>query len=114
MAWAVADSNSQTCTISTVHTLFTQAVGTGGKTYILRLDANALASGERLLVEIETKTRTTDTRRKAQPSTLIVGGYDQKVVDLPFVVGQASNEVVAKITQQNGTGRAIPWVLLEA
>lgn len=114
MAWAVADSNSQTCVISTTHTLFTEAVGTGGKTLILRLDVSALTSGERLLVEIETKTRTTDTRRKAQPSSLLVGGYDQKVVDMPFVVGQDSNEVVGKITQQNGTGRAIPWVLLEA
>lgn len=114
MAWAVADSNSQTCTISTTHTLFTRTVPTGGKTGILRLDVSALASGERLVVEIETKTRTSDTRRKAQPSALIVGGYDQKVVDLPFVVGQESNEVVGKITQQNGTGRAIPWVYLEA
>lgn len=114
MAWTVAASGSQTCTIGTPHTLVTQAVGTGGKTYILRLDVNALAAGERLLVEIETKTRTSDSTRKAQPSALLVGGYDQKVVDLPLVVGQASNEVVCKITQQNGTGRAIPWALLES
>jgi hypothetical protein len=114
MAWAVAASGSQTCTISTTHTLVTQAVGTGGKSYVLTLDVNALASGERLLVEIEARARTSDTTRKAQPSALIVGGYDQKVVDLPFVVRQASNEVVCKITQQNGTGRAIPWALLEA
>lgn len=113
MAWSVAASGSQTCTISTTHTLVTQSVGTGGKTYILRLDINALTTGEMLVVEIETKARTSDATRKAQPSALLVGGFDQKVVDLPFVVGQASNEVVCKITQQNGTGRAIPWVLLE-
>jgi len=113
MGWAVADSGSQTCTISTTHTLCTEAVPTDGKTYVLRLDINALTTGERLLVEIETKTRTSDTTRKTQPSVLLVGGYDQKVVDLPFVAGQASNEVVCKITQQNGTGRAIPWALLE-
>lgn len=114
MAWIVADSGSQTCTVSTTHTLVTEAVATGGKTYILRLDVNALASGERLLVEIETRARTSDTTRKAQPAALLVGGYDQKVVDMPFVAGQESNEVVCKITQQNGTGRAIPWALLEA
>lgn len=114
MAWGVANSGSQTCTISTTHTLVTHAVATGGKTHILRLDIAALTTGERLLVEIESKTRTSDTTRKCMPSALLVGGYDQKVVDLPFVAGQASNEVVCKITQQNGTGRAIPWALLEA
>lgn len=113
MGWIVADEGSQTCTISTTHTLVTETVPAGGKTYVLRLDVNALASGERLVVEIETKARTSDSTRKAQPAVLLVGGYDQKVVDLPFIAGQESNSVVCKITQQNGTGRAIPWALLE-
>lgn len=114
MGWAVASSGSQTCTISTTHTLVTQAVGTGGKSYVLRLDINALAAGERLLVELESRARAADTTRKCQPAVLLVGGYDQKVVALPFEALQESNELVCKITQQNGTGRAIPWALLEA
>jgi hypothetical protein len=111
MPVSVATSGSQTATISTTHTLATQSAPTGGGHYQLRVDTNAMVAGDVLRLTIETKARAADTTRVCYEASF-TNTQGEPVKLSPVVPIQDSNEVVCKLTQTAGTGRAFPWALL--
>lgn len=110
MPVSIAASGSQTATLNTDHTLVTQTAPTGGAIYQLRVDANALANGERVILTLQTKTRTTDTTRtvyRAEWNDI----QSDPIKDSPAVAVVATSDLVAILRQEGGTGRAFPWAL---
>lgn len=108
---SVAASGSQTATLDTDHTLATQTAPTGGAAYLLRVDAANLANGERLILTLATKARVGDTTRTAYQSVYLHAQADPLKIS-PTIVVEESNEVVAVLRQEGGTGRAYPWALV--
>jgi len=108
MALAVDSSGTTAAlTIGVETVLATKAPGSP-VTYVLRVDGNALATGEQLDIVVYTKTLTGGTSRE-EKGYRIGGDDDEKVcVTLP-----CPTDIEAKfgITQQNGTGRTFPWKL---
>lgn len=111
MPVSVAASGSQTATLNTDHTLDTETGPTGGAIYQLRVDADALANGERLILTVQTRARSTDTTRTVYEA---VYEHDQPdpIKDSPAVAVQVSGEWKAILRQEGGTGRAYPWAVL--
>lgn len=110
MPISIATSGSQTATLNTDHTLATQAGPTGGAIYQLRVDTNALANGERVLLTLQTRARVADTTRTLYQAVFEHAQGDP-IKDSPAVAVPASSEVVAILRQEGGTGRAFPWAL---
>lgn len=110
MPVSIAASGSQTATLNTDHTLVTQTAPTGGAIYQLRVDANALANGERVILTLQTKTRTTDTTRTVYRAEFNDIQSDP-IKDSPAVAVVATSDLVAILRQEGGTGRAFPWAL---
>lgn len=110
MARTVAYSGSQTCTPGTDHALQTWDAPTGGATYALLVDANALANGETLYGYVERKTRASDTRRELFRIGLAAHA-GSAVVETPYFGAAAGVELRVGIRQEGGTGRAIPWAI---
>lgn len=111
MAVTVAASGSQTATVTTTHTLVTQAAASGGGHYQLSVDANAMVGGDELRLTLETKARAADTTRVVY-EMYVANVQACPILVSPSVAVQDSNELVAKLTQTTGTSRAFPWALL--
>ena len=108
MAVAVKTSGSQTCTISTEHTL---ATVTDAGVYQLALDLNALADGatpDILVVAAYGKARSSDTERLME-TWEFVGSQGKPLWRSNPEVSPHSYKVTIKQTQ--GTGRAVPWAI---
>lgn len=110
MPVSISASGSQTATLNTDHTLVTQTAPTGGAIYQLRVDTNALANGERVILTLQTKTRTTDTTRTVYRAEFNDIQSDP-IKDSPAVAVVATSDLVAILRQEGGTGRAFPWAL---
>lgn len=110
MPRTVLTSGSQTCTPGTDHALHTWDAPTGGATYALVVDSNALANGEALYAYVERETRSTDTRRELFRVALAAHA-GSGVVETPFFGAAAGVELRVGIRQESGTGRAIPWAI---
>jgi hypothetical protein len=99
-------SGSQTCTISTEHTLATIAAA---GVYVCKLDVSALADGatpDILEVRTYSKARSGDTERLEKVFTLVGAQGEPSVATLPVVT---DNHWKVTIKQTQGTGRAILW-----
>ena len=110
MAVSVNTSGSQTCVISTEHTL---ATVTGAGVYQLVLDINALADGttpDILTVKIYGKARSADTER-LEESYEFIGSQGKPLWRSPPVISPHHYKV--SITQSQGTGRAVPWAVYQ-
>lgn len=99
-------SGSQTCTVTTEHTL---ATITSPGVYVLALDVSALADGATPdILEIRTysKARSGDTERLEKVVTLTGAQGEPSFKSLP-----CPTDCHCKFTikQTQGTGRAIPW-----
>ena len=108
MAVAVNTSGSQTCTISTEHTLAT--ITTAG-VYQLALDLNAMADGttpDILTVYVYGKARSSDTERLSE-SYEFIGAQGKPLWRSAPELSPHSYRV--SIKQSQGTGRAIPWAV---
>ena len=108
MAVAVKTSGSQTCTISTEHTL---ATVTDVGVYQLALDVSALADGatpDILRIRAYGKARTSDTERLME-DWYLVGSQAKPLWRSNPEVSPHSYRVT--ITQTQGTGRAVPWAI---
>lgn len=107
MALTSAASGSQTATLTTEHTL---ATITAAGTYVLSVDAGALANGETLTLRIKTKIRTGDTSRVVYEAAFshAQGSPNKYSPAVPVIV-----EGVFTLTQTGGTGRAFPWNVLQ-
>ena len=106
MAPSQAASGTQVATISTEHTLAT--ITTPG-TYVLRVDANALALGDRLVLRAKVEALSGGTRR-----LLFSGVFEHVLADkiadsipVPVVHG-----VEFTLQQTAGTGRSFPWSVI--
>jgi len=102
---SVAASGSQTATISTEHTLDT--ITTAG-TYVLVVDTAAMVLGDRLVLRVYGKCRSTDTERLCQRATYSHVQYQALVRSLPEM---SPHHFRVTLEQQAGTGRAFPWAI---
>lgn len=113
MAVTEFDSGTQTCVITTEHTL--ASVGVAG-VFELVLDLNALANGDVLEVRAKTRILSGGTVRTvvlwtfadAQPADDLI----QTMVPIANDLVEAGT-LVYTIKQTRGTGRAIPWKVLQ-
>ena len=106
MAVSQTNSGTQTATLATEHTLAT--VTTAG-TYVLRVDANALAAGETLVLRMNAEALSGGTRRIVQEA-VFAGPLAEPIIDsIPIAIAHG---VAFTLTQTGGTGRAFPWSVL--
>lgn len=107
---AVADSNSQTATISTEHTLTTW---TGAGVFVLAVDLANLTGSDSVELRLYGKARSGDTERLITKATYGPGGplVAPLVQSIPVV---SPHYLRATLKQTAGTGRAFPWALYEA
>ena len=105
---ATSNSNgSQTAVISTEHTLAT--ITTSG-TFVIGVDANAMALSDKLTLRVKCKVRSTGTTRLAYEATFAHVQNEKVIFSIPAV---STNEVVFTLEQTAGTGRAFPWEIWE-
>jgi hypothetical protein len=109
MPVSIAASGSQTATLATDHTLATQAPPSGGAAYVLVVDKSNLAGVEVLRLRLRTRARSGDSTIDCYEAEFTQDGPDAVVS--PVIPVEASNEVVAILRQEGGTGRAFPWAL---
>jgi hypothetical protein len=108
MAVTVADSGSQTATISTEHTLST--ITTAG-VYTLAVDSAALAAGDSVVLRVYGKARSADTERLIFESAF--SDVQGDPLKLSFTV-VSPHHFKATLQQTAGTGRAFPWAVYAA
>lgn len=106
MAISSAASGTQTAVLTTEHTLATITVA---GTYVLNVDAAALANGETLTLRLRTRTLAAGTSRIAYEAVFrhVLGEPALFSVPVPALI-----EVVATLRQDGGTGRSYPWNLI--
>lgn len=107
MAVTEITSGTQTCVISSEHTLTTL---TDDAVYTLVLDLNNIVGGttpDILEVRIKRRALTGGTTRQQIVAHYVGGLLPNKVVESPPIVVIHSAEVSIKQTQ--GTGRAVDW-----
>ena len=110
MAVVVTQSGSQTCTVTTEHTV-TTTVNTAG-TYVFKVDLNASVNGDAFEVRVKCKARAADTARVIYFETFANVQDDPIKIGAPCAI--AVNEALdCSIKQTTGTSRAVPWNLLQ-
>lgn len=106
MAVSVSTSGSQTCTISTEHTL---ATVTDPGIYQAALDVSAAADGDVFVVRVYGKARSSDTERLLD--LLTVGPVAPATLLVRTVAHVSPHYYRLTLTQTAGTGRAVPWAI---
>jgi hypothetical protein len=108
---SIAGSGSQLAELTTEHPLATVTAPTGGASYQLRVDVNALASiSEVLMLKIKTAPRSGDPVRILY-QTIVAGVQGDPIKDSPVAHVPAAVDIVVTLQQDGGTGRAYPWAL---
>lgn len=97
---------SQTATISTEHTLAT--ITTAG-TYVLMVDTNNMALGDKLTLKVKVKVQSTGTTRLAFTANYAHVQGEPVKLSIPVA---STNEIVFTLEQTAGTGRAFPWEIV--
>lgn len=103
---SVAASGTQAATLDTEHTL---AQTTTPGTYLLSLDLAAMAVGDVVHVELRTRVLAAGVTRP------IYAGTFQHAQSTPIkqsIAVKSEHDVVATLTQTDGTARSFPWELL--
>ena len=106
----MATSNSdgsQTAVISTEHTIGT--ITTSGS-FVIGVDASALALGDELIIRAKLKVRSVGTTRLAYEATYSHAQGEPVILSIPVA---STNEIVFTLEQTAGTGRAFPWEIWE-
>lgn len=95
--------------VTTDGTEQTLATVTTANTYVLVIDANAMANGDVIELRLKTKARSGGTSRLAYFATYanVQGQPNKYSVPVPVNV-----EIIATIKRVAGTDRAYPWALL--
>lgn len=106
---ANVDSGSQAATLDTEHTLTTQNSGVDGL-YQVWLDVNAMANGDVTYLRIYRKIRSAGTQRLwiNKPFSNV---QSEKIWESPLFL--ATDEIVVKLEQTDGTGRTYEWGLVK-
>jgi len=100
-------SGSQTAVITTEHTLAT--ITTSGS-FVIGVDANAMALGDELTLRVKLKVRSTGTTRLAYEANYAHVQGEPVILSIPVA---STNEIVFTLEQTAGTGRAFPWEIWE-
>ncbi len=106
MAITNVASGSQTCVISTIHTLSTRTVFGSYQGYV---NLTNLAKGDVIRVFVSTKVLTGDTEETLFEATYSNDMLDSCIICTPPWVSEFSTSL--KIQQTTGTGRVVPWAL---
>jgi hypothetical protein len=106
MALAVEASASQTCTVTTTHTLSSP---TSNKTRCILFDLGTSVSGDVFRIDILVKVLTGGTAAIAYSATYSNALGEPIVISPPIPMFWGG---IFKITQTTGTSRTIPWELL--
>lgn len=104
-----AQTGSQTSTVSTRHQLGTTITAAG--TYQLQVDCNAMAVGDVVTIEVETKTISGGTARVKERFYLAGVQAAPQIETLPHL---EPVEIAFYLTQSAGTGRSFPWAIRSA
>jgi len=109
MSLTITASGTQSATVTTEHTLTTL---TGGKTYTLHVDTNAMSHGSGTADELELRIKANvlngGTERVVYFATF-VGAQDTPIkISLPVPVPQTAT---VTLKQTAGTGRSYPWAV---
>ena len=102
-----AQTGTQTATVSTRHQLGTTITTAG--TYQLQVDCNAMANGDALTLEVETKNISGGTSRVKERIYFADAQAAPQVETLPHM---QPVEISFYLTQTAGTGRAFPWAIV--
>lgn len=100
---------SQTCVITTEHTLNTGSDPTGFKNRVVRLDLFNAALGDEFELRIKSKVRSGGTVREQHLFTF-VHDLAQAVIETPPF---ATDGVTVTLKQTAGTGRVVTWEILD-
>ena len=76
--------------------------------YVLKLDASAMANGDALTVEVETKVISGGTRHVTRREYFVNA---QAVPNKQFIPEPEATEVAFFVTQSAGTGRPFDWAI---
>lgn len=106
MAVTQSNSGTQAATIGTEHTLAT--ITTAG-VYVLRVDVNALANGDRLVLRGKVRALSGGTTRQAFSAVFEHVQADKILDSIPVPV---VHELVWTLQQTAGTGRSFDWSVL--
>lgn len=104
-----SSSGSQTCTVTTEHSLVTT---TTAGTYLLRLDFNAAVEGttpDRFRVQAKTKTLSGSTARYEQDYSFDGAQYLDNFSTDPICI---IHSLEYTLTQTTGTSRTVDWSLV--
>ena len=105
---STSNSNgSQTASIDTEYTLVTI---TASGTFVLGIDTNAMALGDKLTLKVKLKVRSSGTTRLAYTANYSHVQGEQVKLSIPVA---STNEIVFTLEQTAGTGRAYPWEIWE-
>ena len=102
----VESSGTQTATLTTEHSLATPATG---KTRVLLVDANALASGETLTLRFKGAVLSAGTERLIREA-VYPGPINEPHIQSPPIVMPQGGTIT--LTQAGGTGRSYPWAVV--
>jgi len=107
MAASNVQSGTQAATVSTRHQLGTTVTAAG--VYQLKVDTNAMATGDSVTLEVEAKTASGSTRR-VKERMYLAGVQSTPVIEsLPHA---EPVEVAFFLTQTAGTGRSFDWAIV--
>jgi hypothetical protein len=111
MAVVVTQSGSQTCTVSTEHTVTSTITAAG--TYVFKVDLNAAANGDIFEFRTKSKVRAADTQRNVDYWTVANVQSDFPVFEsIPIAIAVSEN-LDCSMKQTAGTGRAVPWEVMQ-
>lgn len=104
----VLSSGTQTATVGTTHTLYSD-IGTGNNIYVVMIDTGNLDYGDSVEIEILTRVLSTGVTR-----IILVGSYTGRQIEpiklTPPIPSDQGIEV--RLTQSEGTGRSFDWKVI--
>lgn len=117
----LAAQGTLTATLTTNHILSesgsapqTLIAPSGGGWYFLRVDVVNLAAGESVQFELETAARPNGTNRVRDRSGSFYGVQSEPIKDSPLVYVHEGEDLIARLRQDGGTGRAYEWAVYKA
>lgn len=114
MTWTVDQSGTASISNATETTLGSASTNNG--TFVLKVDLNALAAGEQIIVRIYTNILTGGTERVAWQGTYgALGGTNNMVTQIimsPPTPSDFSLTCKLQFVSSPGASRSIPWSLL--
>ncbi len=108
MALIEQAGDTQTAVIGTEHVLATRS---DGKTYVLVVDTSNMVNGDVVELRLKTKVRDGSTSKGAYFGLFANAQSADEVIKYSDPV-PANIELVATLTQTDGTGRDFEWALL--